>query len=651
MATAGLAITVALWLGGAALFVPAAQAVTVAELQAQIAALQAQLASLTGSSADCFSFTRDLFAGLSGDDVEALQDYLTGTGHFSYAGGSTGYFGPITTAAVAAWQTANGVSPAAGYFGPISRAKYNTVCTGGADDDDGGSSDLEGGAGSIETYKLMANLSSEQVGEGEEDVEVAGLTLEVDDGSDIMVTAVRLNFDQGSGASSDFDKYVDEVSVWVDGEEFARVDGDKFNDDNNYASTISLDDGGIIRAGEEGELVVAVSAVNNLDSADETDTWTIDFTSVRFEDGNGASTSEDPTTATRSFTFESLTTASDAELVIAEDDADVNTGHTINVASSTKTSNVELLSFTLEAEGDSDLDIEKFGVNLDVTGATSVDHMLSGGTAPALYLEIEGERYGTASYFDDADGSEVGADEDVLFDDVDYMLAAGEKVSAKIVADLLAVSGNLDAGDTIQVTLGETETDQATLVRVEDEGQNALADDDITGSATGDAHVVYDVGFTFAVVSRPTPTVQSGDAAASPPTSDIGTFKITWSATAFDGDVAIDKTCAEDENQGDNGEGLSFIITNTASNGISCTLSSTAESSATSANSWVVPAGQTEEFTLTVAATASADHFAKVYLEAINWDVDANAAAATLFLTTGLGEDKTQTPEVYLNDN
>src|SRR3989344_4809592 len=125
---AGLKLAVALWLGGAALLAPAAQAVTIEELQAQIAELPAQLAALTGgsSSAGCYAFTRGLTLGATGADVTALQTYLTPT-YFAFAGGATGYFGTITQASVAAWQAANGVAPAAGYFGPISRAKYNAV--------------------------------------------------------------------------------------------------------------------------------------------------------------------------------------------------------------------------------------------------------------------------------------------------------------------------------------------------------------------------------------------------------------------------------------------------------------------------------------------------------------------------------------------
>ncbi len=84
-----------------------------------------------GGTTAC-TFTRSLTMESQGADVTCLQDYLTGTGHFSFSGGSTGYFGSITRTAVAAWQAANGVAPAVGYFGPISQAKYSAVAgTGG----------------------------------------------------------------------------------------------------------------------------------------------------------------------------------------------------------------------------------------------------------------------------------------------------------------------------------------------------------------------------------------------------------------------------------------------------------------------------------------------------------------------------------------
>ena len=92
-----------------------------------VAAPSATPAPVPQVSGAAYNFTRILTIGAQGNDVRALQDYLTSTGHFTYSGGSTGIFGPVTQSAVAAWQAANGVSPAIGYFGPLSIGKYNEL--------------------------------------------------------------------------------------------------------------------------------------------------------------------------------------------------------------------------------------------------------------------------------------------------------------------------------------------------------------------------------------------------------------------------------------------------------------------------------------------------------------------------------------------
>lgn len=131
-------LTAVAMVGGSAL---PASAQSVADLQAQInsllatiQALQAQLVSVgggtSGGGTTACTFTRDLTLNSQGADVTCLQQYLTRTGHFTFSGGATGFFGNITKTAVAAWQAANGVTPAAGYFGPISKAKYSQVAAG-----------------------------------------------------------------------------------------------------------------------------------------------------------------------------------------------------------------------------------------------------------------------------------------------------------------------------------------------------------------------------------------------------------------------------------------------------------------------------------------------------------------------------------------
>src|SRR3990167_8791960 len=122
-------LTIAALMSAGSLIPMVSSAVTIDELLAQIAALQAQLLTLQGSSAtvsaDKCSFTRSLTVGSRGDDVTCLQNYLKGAGHLSV--NATGYFGSLTKAAAASWQSANGVAPAVGYFGSISRAKYDSL--------------------------------------------------------------------------------------------------------------------------------------------------------------------------------------------------------------------------------------------------------------------------------------------------------------------------------------------------------------------------------------------------------------------------------------------------------------------------------------------------------------------------------------------
>ena len=81
----------------------------------------------TGTATDCV-FNRSLTLGSTGEDVKCLQKFLNGHGYpvASTGPGSPGsestYFGAKTKAAVAAWQSAAGITPAVGYFGPISQA-------------------------------------------------------------------------------------------------------------------------------------------------------------------------------------------------------------------------------------------------------------------------------------------------------------------------------------------------------------------------------------------------------------------------------------------------------------------------------------------------------------------------------------------------
>ena len=73
----------------------------------------------------CSVLNRNLAAGTRGDDVQSLQEFLSGEGFFT--ANATGYFGPITAQAVARWQSSQGIS-AVGMVGPLTRARIQVWC-------------------------------------------------------------------------------------------------------------------------------------------------------------------------------------------------------------------------------------------------------------------------------------------------------------------------------------------------------------------------------------------------------------------------------------------------------------------------------------------------------------------------------------------
>lgn len=92
------------------------------------AAVAANAGAQPPATTSVSAFTRDLYYGISGQDVLALQKLLNVHGFTVAASGpgssgaETTYFGPATQAAVIRFQVAHSVTPAVGYVGPLTRA-------------------------------------------------------------------------------------------------------------------------------------------------------------------------------------------------------------------------------------------------------------------------------------------------------------------------------------------------------------------------------------------------------------------------------------------------------------------------------------------------------------------------------------------------
>ena len=101
----------------------------------------------TGTPSTTPQFTVNLGFGSTGADVSALQQILINDGYLTAVSAPTGYFGPLTQAAVVIFQTANDIAPAVGYFGPLTRASINSAVAVGT------SGNPSGGASTSGQYK------------------------------------------------------------------------------------------------------------------------------------------------------------------------------------------------------------------------------------------------------------------------------------------------------------------------------------------------------------------------------------------------------------------------------------------------------------------------------------------------------------------
>lgn len=100
---------------------------TVEQLQQRIETLEQSNADLQKRLAVVTTvFTKALYRGVAGDQVQTLQEFLKQFPDIYPEGFVTGYFGVLTQSAVVRFQTKEGIS-AVGMVGPITRARLNEL--------------------------------------------------------------------------------------------------------------------------------------------------------------------------------------------------------------------------------------------------------------------------------------------------------------------------------------------------------------------------------------------------------------------------------------------------------------------------------------------------------------------------------------------
>ena len=563
------------------------------------------------------TFTRDLTIGSTGADVTALQNWLINKG-YAIAAGATGYFGAQTQAALAKYQAAKGISPAAGYFGPMTRAAV--AAEGGSTGGNGGGStggnggDLSGGEADLTDYEFRAEDGSGD--EAEEGVEIATAEFEVND-ADARVERIELTFD-AQGASNLEDRpwqYFDTLYVWVDGDEVAEIDAsdrdewDETSTDDVYTITLTGLDV-VVEEGDTVELTVAGDIAGSIDTADQAQTFRVwvGTNGIRAVDGEGIQQYIGDAADYITFGFGA---EDNGDLSIKSSDEDPDSA--ILVADDEDESDdYTVFAFDIENDGDADSLITDVTVRVATTSAT-LTNMVRTAT-----LVVDGDEFdGDINY-------STGA---IEFEDIDVELGSDEELGFEVMVSLKA---NASAG---------TLTFSVAAADVDAEGAESGDEADVDGSISGDAHTVALTG----IAVEPVSTSQSVSTPGTSASATYGTYTIKFDVTALEDDAFIDDVAAS----GTVSNGVGFVVTGDAFTGTSsAVLTSTADLVGSSTTRFQVDEGETETFTLTVTLDPSAAGTFGVRLDEINFN-EINWNGDTVFTVSSSDEDY-RTDPVYI---
>jgi hypothetical protein len=567
------------------------------------------------SSASAMVYSKDLTVGSSGSEVSALQAKLG-------VSPATGYFGSITKAAVMAYQAANGV-PSTGFVGPLTRAKLNgSVAASGSTS--GSTTVVNSG---IEGTLTVAeeSVSNSSVREGDTMKPLLGISVEAKL-SDINIQRIKLDL----GTTTSFYTKVYKTLYVVDasGKVLAQADLNSNTVTKNGAN-YELTFGGlnyVVQKDQEKVLTVKADLYASIKDADKGNkTIQLVLNGVRGVDGAGID-QYGPSAAFGETIAVTTSLVDSATIKLSTNSSNVKAADLIAAEGSNED---ELLDSSAPTVLLFDLRAEKDNVLVTDIAATVAKTGTGAATATKAYL-YDGSNLIETGTINATSGA-------VTFDDIDYTVQKDTTKTLAIKVDIRTADATVSSITASVAASGITSENSA--------GTNLTA----TGSATGEAMAVRNVGAVFALVGTPS---MARTAVSSNDTSGIatstGSANFTVSITAKGSDLTFGSTASSTTIFGDNStattttgalavykNGASFgSLTTVSAGGTTPVVSYSVPSSGvtTLGQSFTLAENNTVQIPVTVSFTvagASANTYA-VQINGFRWQATAQATSSSM---------------------